>query len=65
MGGLIFCVLIVLCENEKLDVSMFTEPLDGLLEPKKHDRRTCGARSVYCLHLCRSRGNRHLACVIK
>ena len=57
MGGLIICVLMVFCENEKLDVSMFTEPPDGLLEPKKHERRTCVARGACnCLHLCRSGG---------
>ena len=60
-----FCVLMVFCQEEKLDVSMFTEHPDGLFEPKKHERRTCGARSVYCLNLCHSRGNRHLARVIK
>ena len=46
MGGLIICVLMVFCENEKLDVSMFTEPPDGLFEPKKHERRTCVVRGA-------------------
>ena len=46
MGGLIICVLVLFCENEKLDMPMFTEPPDGLLEPKKHERRTCVARGA-------------------
>ena len=51
MGGLIICVLMVFCENEKLDMPMFAEPPDGLLEPKKHKQRTCvarGACTAYC-----------------
>ena len=33
-------------EKRNLDVSMFTEPPDGLLEPEKHERRTCVARGA-------------------
>ena len=41
-----FCVLMVFCQEEKLDVSMFAEPPDGFLEPEKHERRTCVARGA-------------------
>ena len=64
MGGLIICVLMVFCENEKLDMPMFAEPPDGLLEPKKHKQRTCVARGTCTAYNSVAHvENRHLACV--